>query len=663
MATLSQEEYWDKVYACWLGKNCGGTLGAPLEHTFGQEEPFAIDWYPELREGGIPNDDLEMQLIWLKAIEEQGFELNAQHLAQYWLDHIGYNWDEYGLNKTNLRLGLLPPVSGYFNNWFRDCMGSPIRSEIWACLAPGNPTLAVHYAYQDAIVDHAGGEGVWGEVFNAALESAAFVEHNPQSLIATALSYIPPESATAKAIQTVLQAKQDGISWQEARRLVMAATPHYNAQYAPLNIGFQMIGWLYGTDFGNALCTAVNCGYDTDCTGATLGALLGILGGRAGLPEKWTAPLGEHISTNESWGGLRYASTGTNPIPKTLQDLTDRVCQQGIRLLVLRNATVQIGTQTDLQEVTSADLRAPVTITKALWNDDPLKVRYRLANIEVDVRYDKTPAVIPGIAKSIELQLHNPHPDELILDTSLILPQGWTTTSENAQTFFLPGHASITTSYELHIDHPALVQNSNTVRFIAQSQQRPTELLIPLVLLGARRWLIWRPEVGEGFDADASLDQEDQIEQDVLQQANESMQGTLDDWQIHSAIDNALPESIGKGWVGVLYARLFLWNPQAREVHLGIPATCPRKFWLNRQHMLQTHERSKLRPNYGGDGVSYAKTMLKEGWNEVLIKYTRDTDDPPFEAHFTLAASAMDQGLTDVTWTHFPWEEGNITKN
>jgi ADP-ribosylglycohydrolase len=139
-------------------------------------------------------------------VEEQGFDLTARELAQYWLDYIGYNFDEYGLNKANLRLGLLPPVSGYYNNWFRDCMGAPIRSEIWACLAPGSPALAVRYAYQDAIVDHAGGEGAWGELFNAAVQSAAFVEHDPQTLLDIGLSYIPPDSATARTVHAARRA-------------------------------------------------------------------------------------------------------------------------------------------------------------------------------------------------------------------------------------------------------------------------------------------------------------------------------------------------------------------------------------------------------------------------------------------------------------------------
>lgn len=153
---LAGADYYDRVYGCWQGKNAGGTLGTPLEKAFGEEEPFDVWWYPELAEGGLPNDDLEMQLAWLKAAEEVGPELTARDMAGYWLDHIGYNFDEYGLSKGNLRLGLEPPVSGSHNNWFIDCMGSPIRSEIWACIAPGAPRVAARLAIQDAICDHAG---------------------------------------------------------------------------------------------------------------------------------------------------------------------------------------------------------------------------------------------------------------------------------------------------------------------------------------------------------------------------------------------------------------------------------------------------------------------------------------------------------------------------
>ncbi|MFW6270227.1 MAG: ADP-ribosylglycohydrolase family protein, partial [Bacillota bacterium] len=106
---LSEEKYRDKVYGCWLGKNAGGTLGEPLEKRFGQEEMFNVDWYPELPEEGLPNDDLEIQLIWLQALQEKGPGLTARDLVEYWLDCICYNFDEYGLHKTNLKKGLMPP--------------------------------------------------------------------------------------------------------------------------------------------------------------------------------------------------------------------------------------------------------------------------------------------------------------------------------------------------------------------------------------------------------------------------------------------------------------------------------------------------------------------------------------------------------------------------
>ncbi len=165
MLDIKSSDFWNKVYGCWMGKNCGGTLGGPLERIFAQPEPLDVWWYPELHEGGMPNDDLEIQLIWLKALEEVGLDLTSDDLMRYWLTHVGYSWDEYGVAKTNARLGLLPPLTGYYNNWFKDCMGCPIRSEIWACVAPGLPRVATRYAYIDAILDHAGGESVYGENF------------------------------------------------------------------------------------------------------------------------------------------------------------------------------------------------------------------------------------------------------------------------------------------------------------------------------------------------------------------------------------------------------------------------------------------------------------------------------------------------------------------
>ena len=60
---------------------------------------------------------------------------------------------------------------------------------------------------------------------------------------------------------------------------------------APENVAFFIAAWLYGKDFEECLLLSNACGEDTDCTCATLGALMGIILGASGIPEKWTAPL------------------------------------------------------------------------------------------------------------------------------------------------------------------------------------------------------------------------------------------------------------------------------------------------------------------------------------------------------------------------------------
>ena len=107
---ISKEEYRDKVRGCWLGKNIGGTLGAPFE---AYREAHDLTFYThDLSQGVLPNDDLDLQLAWLCAAERYGKAVDAKILAEYWVSAIVPNWAEYGVGKTNLRFGLEPPVSG-----------------------------------------------------------------------------------------------------------------------------------------------------------------------------------------------------------------------------------------------------------------------------------------------------------------------------------------------------------------------------------------------------------------------------------------------------------------------------------------------------------------------------------------------------------------------
>ena len=60
---LNYDEYHKKVLGCWMGKNIGGTLGAPFEW---RRQVNAVSFYTQDLGGEpLPNDDLDIQLLWL----------------------------------------------------------------------------------------------------------------------------------------------------------------------------------------------------------------------------------------------------------------------------------------------------------------------------------------------------------------------------------------------------------------------------------------------------------------------------------------------------------------------------------------------------------------------------------------------------------------------
>lgn len=83
---LNREEYIDKVHACFIGKNIGGTIGGPTE---GKREILDVKGFSTPKGQPLPNDDLDLQLIWLRALEMQGPQnINSEVLGRYWLNFI-----------------------------------------------------------------------------------------------------------------------------------------------------------------------------------------------------------------------------------------------------------------------------------------------------------------------------------------------------------------------------------------------------------------------------------------------------------------------------------------------------------------------------------------------------------------------------------------------
>jgi ADP-ribosylglycohydrolase len=286
----------NRLEGMWLGKSIGGTLGLPYE---GWLEPPDLEFYDPVPLEPPPNDDVELQMVWLHLLEQRGLRLGQKDFAEGWIRHIHYMWDEYGRCRWNLATGIPATNCGTHGNPFHAGMGSPIRSEIWASLYPGQPELAATYARLDASLDH-GDEGIVGEMFLAAVQSRLLAGVPTKQALADSMSLVSPRTETGAALRFVQAVHRVVADPWEARGAFLRQFSHHNFTHAPTNLGLILWALLYSEgDFSEGILLAARGGYDTDCTAATVGAILGAEIGREGIPPRWLEPIGERILLGE----------------------------------------------------------------------------------------------------------------------------------------------------------------------------------------------------------------------------------------------------------------------------------------------------------------------------------------------------------------------------
>jgi len=500
--------YRDKVRACWLGKNIGGSLGAPFEC---QRGTFDVDFYThDISEGALPNDDLDLQLVWLNAAEKYGKTLDSEILGEYWLSYIVASVSEYGMGKANMAMGIRPPMSGYYNNPLRNSCGCFIRSEIWACLAPGHPEIAVQYAYEDGTCDHSE-EGLYAEIFCAALQSAAFAESDTRTLMNIGLSYIPEDCMVAKAVHTAVDCYNSKITWQEARKRMMHEVPGgFGAvrddrtefldepkgvlgMNAPNNIGLTMIGWLYGEgDFSKSLCTAVNCGEDADCTAATLGAILGIIGGTKSIPQKWIDPIGDEIKTI----CIDLTKWETLSVPKTVTEFTDRIVSLmptfiSEHLSILdEGMTISMNTGEDLLDKGTYKGRVGTSVNVMYSFKDKLKlhpfgVKKHSVPFDVTLDYVDGMSISPGAEKKIKLHIENNQVLQQWLTVTWHVPEDWAVVPGKETTVNLTQRHGITalTNVDYIIIPETVTKGKYEIILEIKSNARLSTMFFPVTLI------------------------------------------------------------------------------------------------------------------------------------------------------------------------------------
>jgi ADP-ribosylglycohydrolase len=415
-STIPFAAYRRKVLGCWLGKAVGGTLGGPYE---GRPGPLALSYYDPVPTEMLPNDDLDLQVVWLEAVRRAGLPVDRRMLADAWLAHNHCCPDEYGVCRRNLTRGIYPAASGSYDNAFTAGMGAAIRTELWACLAPGDPELAARLAYEDACLDHAA-EGVHAAVYLATLESAAFVESDRNALLDLAGAAIPEDSRVFRAVAEARVGYEESRDWLAARERILARHAVENWTDVAVNLAFTVLGWLSGErDFGRSICTAVNCGSDTDCTGATLGALMGIIDPDC-IGERWLAPIGRSLVLSPSMRGMHNAGT--------LDEFTDQVAAMAIETLGYYRSAVRL-TRAPALRSERAGMAAPrLANWRALPSreaDDPHRALLATTPLVVMLTYPPGVALEPGRPGKYRLELANPTRRPLRVRAALRAPDGW----------------------------------------------------------------------------------------------------------------------------------------------------------------------------------------------------------------------------------------------
>jgi ADP-ribosylglycohydrolase len=276
----------------------------PLQDYFSKEIPqgYAALRCPASQRENIawmePDDDIHYSLVGLGVLEEIGPDFQWSDVAWYWTRHLPYSaictaetqailnfWTRSAhTQKTRSSAGTAatPAWTRSHKNPYREWIGAQIRSDGWAWACAGKPELAAEFAYRDACWTHTR-NGIYGEMLFAAIQAAAFVEHDARQLIRNGLSEIPSDCRLARWVRAALEWHRE-LPDLEAALVRMESEPilrRMSPVHTINNAVACVLALLYTEpQIDSAVCAAVSAGLDTDCNGATVGSVVGAMSGR-----------------------------------------------------------------------------------------------------------------------------------------------------------------------------------------------------------------------------------------------------------------------------------------------------------------------------------------------------------------------------------------------
>lgn len=347
----------DKIHGAWMGRICGCLLGKPVEgmplaelHRFLKETdnfpmhrylvssdasdeicarydfPLQDRCYADRCTAAPVDDDTNYTAMAQWMIDRYGRQFTPEDVGRTWLNcqpKDAYCTAERVAYK-NLVAGYRPPLSACYQNPYREWIGAQIRGDYYGYINPGDPETAAEMAYRDASISHIK-NGIYGEMFVAAMLACAAVIHDPMAIIQGGLAQIPATCRLYEKVQQLCRRYEEGADEKDVFKNITRQCPEEDWVHTFPNALIVAAALLYGKgSFSASICLAVQAGYDTDCNGATVGSIVGMMKGFAAIEPVWQKPVGDTLQTTVTGVGELSVSKAA---AHTLQHLPEELQQ------------------------------------------------------------------------------------------------------------------------------------------------------------------------------------------------------------------------------------------------------------------------------------------------------------------------------------------------
>lgn len=329
---LSDKALEDRFLGAWLGRCAGCLLGKPVEGRrtrdlwgflkMTDQWPLndyirfdvagqAAETYPgfvamkayDVIDHMPADDDIDYTLTGFLIVKERGAAFTPADVARFWMQNIPLlrTYTAERVAYRNLAMHIQPPASASYRNPYREWIGARIRADAFGYLGAGKPERAAEFAWRDASISHVK-NGIYGEMLTAAMIAAAPFCDDVTALLETGLGEIPQTSRLHTDIREVMGWHAGGLGYDEAvarihERWDGHSVHHWAHSNSNMMICAAALLWGEG-DFGKSICRAVQPGFDTDCNGATVGSIMGMMLGAGRIPSSWTGRLNNTFRTS-----------------------------------------------------------------------------------------------------------------------------------------------------------------------------------------------------------------------------------------------------------------------------------------------------------------------------------------------------------------------------